>query len=164
MVWALCYQLRFRSGLIPVCIFFQSRASSQLQGFNLLLLWLQETMFFFFGHTAFMHHFALCFCLHLCLYASSHLSSPPRKEQVKTKSAQGSLAHLGQERGRCCRCNWDMPAVAETCRKLLQSKMCCALFQGNFLQVASPSGMLDCTGSQESVGSDLCLLTAWWHL
>ena len=87
MVWALCYQLRFRSGLIPVCIFFQSRASSQLQGFNLLLLWLQETMFFFFGHTAFMHHFALCFCLHLCLYASSHLSSPPRKEQVKTKSA-----------------------------------------------------------------------------
>ena len=65
----------------------RSRASSQLQGFNLLLLWFQETIFFFFGHTAFTHHFAFCFCLHLGLYAPSHLSSPPRKEWVKTKSA-----------------------------------------------------------------------------
>lgn len=38
-----------------------SRASSQLQGFSLLLLWLKETMSFFILHTAF--YASLCFLL-----------------------------------------------------------------------------------------------------
>ena len=47
----------------------KSRASSQLQGFNLLLLWLQETIFFFFGQP-------LCITL-LFAFVSTSVCIPP---------------------------------------------------------------------------------------
>lgn len=66
----------------------KSRASSQLQGFSLLLLGCRrQCPPSSLDTQPFMHHFAFCFWLNLCLYALSHVSSPPRKEWLKAKSA-----------------------------------------------------------------------------
>ena len=55
-----------------------------------------------------------------------------------------------------------VPAVAKACGKLLQSEVGHAFPQVSWPQTVGPSSEPSCIGSQEGVGSNQCLLTAWW--
>ena len=52
--------------------------------------------------------------------------------------------------------------AAEAWRNLLQSESGHVLPQGSWPHVVDPSTETICTGCQEGVGSDLCLLIAFW--
>lgn len=51
--------------------------------------------------------------------------------------------------------------AVEACGKLLQYEAFRGLSQGNWPWVVGPSAVPSCTGSQESMDSDLYLLPAW---
>ena len=68
---------------------------------------------------------------------------------------------------RYSRQNWDVrvvTTVAEACRKLQQPEVGCVISHRNWPWVVGPLAVPGCIGSQEGVGSYLCLLTAWWML
>lgn len=95
--------------------------------------------------------------------------SVPCPDERGQKQRLGLIrAHsLTQARGRegNDRHNWEMlvvPVVAEACRKLLQPEANCVL-PGELAPGHGPLAVPNCTSSLEGVGSDLCLLTAWWQ-
>lgn len=57
---------------------------------------------------------------------------------------------------------WGVSAEIETCRMLLESLTGPVFSQSNCLQITSQFKEPSCLSSQQSVGSNLCLLTAWW--
>ena len=52
-----------------------------------------------------------------------------------------------------------VPVAAAASRKLEMPEACRSLSQGSCRLITGPSAVVGCTGSQEGVGSDLCLLT-----
>ena len=84
-----------------------------------------------------------------------------RLKQLSSSSSQA------EEREEYSSHSWDVQgvlAVVEACPMLLQSEVGHALSQRRWPQVVGPQEEPSCTGSQEGVGSNLCLFTTWWLL
>ena len=87
--------------------------------------------------------------------------SRTRLKQLSSRSSQA------EEREEYSSHSWDVQevlAVVEACPMLLQSEVGRALSQRKWPQVVGPQEEPSCTGSQEGVGSNLCLFTTWWLL
>lgn len=94
---------------------------------------------------------------------SSGVCSPPRQWRQKLRLIGAHLLSQSGQRERYGGHSWDVqgkPVAAETYRKLLQPQAGRLLPQRNWPQVEGPLAAPSCTG----MGSDFCLLTAWWRL
>ena len=166
LLWALWGQLRLKPVHTPTCTCFQipqlppnATPSSQLWGFNLLLLWLQEEIHFLFGHTASVAHTQVLPCL--CRLRSG-VCFPPRQDGADAEAYwTHSLSWAGKREGYG-RCKWNVRggpgavkafgvAAARGRSSTLSGEL--ALGHGNL-------GNAKVHELREGVGYDLCLLAA----
>ena len=134
---------------------------NQLQGFNLLFLWLhgEISVPLLWLH----HHWNSALVLASPLYMGHPQVSVPCPGKMGRKQwlIRAHLLTQARESEGYGSHNWDVwgvPAVAEVGRKLQQPQVHCALSWGIWPQIAGPLAVVEGTRSPEGVGSDLSLL------
>ena len=115
-------------------------------------------------HPQIWHYVSLSFLLKLTV---AHKVPVPRTD-MKGQRLRPSRMHLslglqsGEDITITAGMYWGVSAEIETCRILLQSLTGHVFSQSNCLQIMCPFKEPNCLSSQQSVGSNLCLLIVWW--